>query len=64
MDPKQMCQNGHWNGPWLLSMKSRGVSQDESAQGTTEQKWMNVGNYDTFYFTAVPFSEGSLGCCF
>lgn len=42
MDPGQMWQNGHWERTWLLSMKSQGVSQGESALEITEQRWMNV----------------------
>lgn len=37
-----MWQNGHWDRAWLLSVKSQGVSQGESALEITEQRWMNV----------------------
>ena len=37
-----MWQNGHWERAWLLSMKSQGVSQGQSALEITEQRWMNV----------------------
>lgn len=42
MDPGQLWQNGPWARAWLLSMKSQGVSQGESALKITGQRWMDV----------------------